>query len=323
MMKFRKAASLIVLFACVFLVVSYARDHLSDFRNLSNISVYYMFQIGGLFLSLLIVNGLFLKALTIDFGIDLCFHEYFSISVITSFGNIFLPMRGGAGVRAVYLKSRYNLDYSYFLSSLAGNYLIIFNVTSAAALAGMAVLYFYTGGFSFLVAGVFFFITVATSWAIFLPPAKVDWIPIGWARMRINKVLSGWHRIRKSGKTVLDLFILTILFMTFATVITWLEFTAFHMEDISGNPVGLLQAMIFTSIGHLTLLVAITPAALGIRETMLMFSAQFLGISPSQALAVSLLDRTVGFLVLGLSFGFAWFNLKKQLCVKNPAPPAE
>ena len=97
MPSIRKILPLGVFVACVFFLYSYVRNNLSDFTKISDISISYVIMIGCAVLAALIVNGLFLKALTIDFDIDLKFFEYFSISVITSFGNIFLPMKGGAG----------------------------------------------------------------------------------------------------------------------------------------------------------------------------------------------------------------------------------
>lgn len=322
MISVRKACSISALLLCAFFLASYIERHLSDFESLSNISIIYVFIIGVCCLLALTVNGLFLKVLTIDFGVDLSFLEYFSISIVTSFGNIFLPMKGGAGLRAVYLKSKYNFDYSYFISSLAGNYLVAFNVTSLVALIGMAALYFLDGGFHFLTAGIFSTILVLTSWGIFFPPAALDWIPVRGLRDRVNQVLSGWNITRRSSGTVLNLILLTVLNLAVLSLITWLEFAAFAMKDASGNSVGFLKSIIFTAIGVFSLLVSITPAALGIREALLMFSSQFLGISPSQALAVSLLDRTINFIVLVLFFGFASFHLKKQLKAKIPISAA-
>lgn len=309
----RKAASAAVLCACVFFLVSYVRDHLSDFSNLSEISLHYVFLIGLAGFLVLAVNGLFLKALTIDFGIDLSFPEHFSISVLTSFGNVFLPMKGGAGFRAVYLKSKYDFDYSYFLSSLAGNYLVVFHVNSLAALAGMAIFFFRTGAFSYPVVCVFLAVAAASFWAIFFPPASIGWIPFRWPRERINQVLSGWNAIRRSGRTVRSLFALTLLNVFLCSAATWFEFAAFGARDASGNAVGFLQSVIFTMIGALSLFVSITPSALGIRESLLMFSSEFLGISPSQALAVALLDRSVNFFVLAVFFGFASMYIRKAM----------
>ncbi len=322
LLMLRKAFSLTVLLLCAILLASYIGRHLSDFESLSNISFIYILLIGCCCLLALSVNGLFLKVLTIDFGIDLSFLEHFSISIVTSFGNTFLPMKGGAGLRAVYLKSKYNFDYSYFLSSLAGNYLVVFNVTSLAALIGMFSLYFVGEGFHSFTACVFLLLYVLTSWGIFYPPAVLDWIPVKLLREHINQVLAGWQMIRKSRRTVLELFILTILYVMLSSLATWLEFAAFGMKDSAGVSIGFLKSVSFTAIAILSLLISLTPAALGIKEGMLMLSSQFLGISPSQALAVSLLDRTMNFTVLALFFGFASFHLKKQLRQRTRIPPA-
>lgn len=306
-----------VLLVCAYFLVVYVRDHLSEFSNLSDISIYYITVISILYLCFLAGNGLFLKIVIVDFGIDLNFSEYYSLSVITGFGNIFLPMRGGAGFRAVYLKSKYNFDYSYFVSSLAGNYLISFNITSLTALAGLVAFHSGGGDFNYPAAAVFFALTAATSWAIFLPPSSMNWLPVAWVRERANQILSGWQIIRKSRRTVLRLIGVSVANILTSAAITWAEFAAFGMNDTSGSSIGFVQSLIFTTIGGLSMFVGITPAALGIRESLLMFSSNFLGISPAQALAVSLLDRSVNFLVLGICFCFASVYIKKQLRFKD------
>jgi uncharacterized membrane protein YbhN (UPF0104 family) len=268
-------------------------------------------------LALLIVNGLFLNALTISFGIDLNFFEYFSISIITSFGNLFLPMKGGAGFRAVYLKSRHDFDYTYFMSSLAANYLVVLIVTSVAALGCMALFYISSGMFSLPVALVFLGVAVFTSWPVFFPPSSPEWIAVRWVRELTNQVLSGWNIIRKSRKTVVRLLSLSALNLLLYSAVTWLEFAAFHMKDIRGNEIGFLQAAIFSEIGGLSFFIGITPAAFGIKESVLMFSSQFLGITQSQALTVSLVDRAVSVVVLCLFFGFASLYINRKLGIKN------
>jgi uncharacterized membrane protein YbhN (UPF0104 family) len=317
MPSIRKILPITVLLACVYFIYSYVRNNLSDFTKISEISLSYVLLIGCVWLAILVVSGLFLKALTTSFDIDLNFSEYFSISVITSFGNFFLPMKGGVGFRAVYLKSRYDFDYSYFVSSLAANYLIVFNITSVVALACLALFYVYSGSFSLPAALVFLGIAAFTSWAIFFPPHSLEWIPSRWVRERANQVLSGWHIIRRNRKTVLNLCWLSALNQFLCFAVTWLEFAAFHMKDSYGHGIGFLQAAIFSEIGTLSFLIGITPAALGIKESLLMFSSQFLGITQSQALAVSLLDRSVNVVVLSLLFGFASICINKKLKIKD------
>jgi uncharacterized membrane protein YbhN (UPF0104 family) len=313
----RKILPSAVFLGCVFFIYSYVRNNLSDFTKISDISTPYLFMIGCVCVAMLIVNGLFLRALTISFDIDLNFFEYFSLSVVTSFGNLFLPMKGGSAFRAVYLKSRHDFDYSYFLSSLAANYLIVFSITSVAALACLGAFYVGYGAASLPVASAFLGVAAVTSWAILFPPPSLEWIPARSIRERTHQVLSGWNVIRKSRKTVAELCRLSAMNLFLGSLITWLEFAAFHMKDAHGNEIGFLQAAIFSCIGALTFLISITPAALGIKESLLMFSSRFLGISQSQALTISLLDRSVNVVVLCLFFGFAWIYVSKKLKMRN------
>ncbi|MEN6437830.1 MAG: lysylphosphatidylglycerol synthase transmembrane domain-containing protein [Syntrophobacter sp.] len=309
----RKTISAATLLVCAIAFYFYIRDHLSEFSSISDVSVQYVILIGCASLAGLIVNGLFLKVLLDEFGIRLGFSEYFSISILTSFGNVFLPMKGGAGFKAVYLKSKYNYDYSYFVAGLAGNYLVCFNVTALTALAGMGLYWSGTGYFNIPAAAVFIGIAVAAFWVIFFPPRAFDWIPLRWARAQANQVLSGWNTVRKSGRTVAYLFILASTNVFISSVMCWLEFSAFGMRDAQGLPIGIAQSAVFSAIGSLAVFIGLTPAALGVRESLLMFSSEILGISPAQALTASLLDRTVSFLVLAMLFSFASIYIKKQL----------
>lgn len=314
----KKLLSLTVFLACAFFIYSYVRAHLSDFSVISGISLPYVLLIGCAALAGLVVNGLFVKIVTGSFGIDLRFSEHFSISVMTSFGNLFLPMKGGAGIRAVYLKSRHGLDYSYFLSGLGANYLIILCVSSVAALACLTLLYLSAGAFNLAITLVFLSVAAMSLWAIVFPAPGFSWVPTGWLREQAGLVMSGWRIIRKDNKAVIRLYCLGALNLLIGFVATWLEFSAFGMKDAHGNGIGFLQAAIFSSIGSMSVIISVTPSALGIRETLLMFCSRFLGITPAQALAVSLLDRSVNALLICLLFGFASVQVNRRLKRKEP-----
>lgn len=302
---------------CVFFIYSYVRGHVSDFTSLSEMSTTYLLLIGCVYTIFLAVNGLFLKILTAVFDIDLHFLEFFSISVVTSFGNLLLPMRGGAGLRAVYLKSRYNFAYAYFLASLGATYLLVLSVSSILGLACLVLVYILSGYFSPLVGAIFLTVAVLSSWTAFSPAPNLEWIPLQGVRKRAAKIVSGLDIIRKGERTVLKLASLSALNYFLCSLLTWLEFAAFHARDIQGREIGFLQAAIFSAIGGLSGLISITPAALGIKESILMFSTRFLGISRSQALAVSLIDRSAGILVVCLFFCFASVYMNRRLKLQN------
>jgi uncharacterized membrane protein YbhN (UPF0104 family) len=309
----RNKVSLIVLLVCLAFLAHYVAYHLSDFRVLLQISVPYLSVICFLFFILVVLNGLFLKFLIADFGIGLSFAEYLSISIVTTFANSVLPFRGGAGFKAIYLKEKHNFDYSYFIASHAGSYLIILNANSVIALGGMAVLYLQKTYFNLPLAIACAGICLASSYAILFAPGKIDWVPFRPLREILNRILSGWAIIKSSKRNVLRLVWVGTLSLLLAAVITYFEFAACGMKDVSGNPIGLLQAIVFSSFSVLSLLLAVTPAALGVKEGLLMFCSDLLGITPSQALAVSILDRAAGFAVVLLLFNLASLYLKREL----------
>ena len=311
MSSLRKIFPAAALLACVLFLYSYIRFHLSDFTKLSGISPLYLAPIGCLCLAVLIVEGLVVRALTVGFDIDLGFIESLSIAIITSLGNIFTP-RGGTGFKALYLRSRHDFEYSYFVSALTANYLIAFNIISLTALVCLAIFFIESGVFSLTAALVFPGMVVFTSWTMLAPAPGLNWIPVRKVREQAAKVLAGWQLIRKSRKTP-RLYCLTLSILLLSAAANWLEFAAFHIKDTHGNGIGFLQAAIFSAIGCLSGIISVTPAALGIKEGLLMFCSHFLGITQSQALAVSLLDRSVNLVVLGLLFGFVSIYVKKKL----------
>src|SRR5262249_10303783 len=66
--------------------------------------------------------------------------ECISLSVVTTAVNLLVPLRGGAGVRAVYLKHRHGFEYSNFLATLYGYQVLrvlVCAVGAASAVLGM------------------------------------------------------------------------------------------------------------------------------------------------------------------------------------------
>ena len=67
---------------------------------------------------------------------------------------------------------------------------------------------------------------------------------------------------------------------------------------VFGIEINYLSALFLASMGSLGILVALTPAGLGVSEAIIVFSALTIGISPIQSLSVAILGRAISFLVL-------------------------
>jgi uncharacterized membrane protein YbhN (UPF0104 family) len=100
----------------------------------------------------------------------------------------------------------------------------------------------------------------------------------------INPVYLGW------------LFAATVLQAAAQTVIFYAEL---HSLDAS---ISFAQALTYTGAANLTLFIAITPGAIGIREAFLLFSQQLHHISSAVVVAANVIDRAVYLLFMGLLF---------------------
>lgn len=245
-------------------------------------------------------------------GAKLKFIEYTSISIASSFLNTFLPFQGGIGLRAIYLKSRYNFDYTLFISTLAGNYIIIFNVVSIIGLVGMIILYFKYLCFSLTIFLICMLIFIISTYAIFFNHKTICWIPLICIKQMVENIINGWIIIKQYIKNVIYLYILTALNFAISTFILYYEFNILNISDTYGSSITLLQSLFISLITTLSLFVSVTPASLGIREGLVMMTSHVVNIAPSHALTVTILDRCINISLLSVLAYPAVYLLKAK-----------
>lgn len=136
-MNKKRIFQILVLIILIVWFAVYFYQNIDDFKQLKIINAVYFVPLCIFFILFLINNGLILKYFLESFKIKLEFKEWFGLSVITTMGNYLTPFRGGAVARAVYLKKIHQFSYSYFLSTLAGIYIVIFLVYSFIGLLAM------------------------------------------------------------------------------------------------------------------------------------------------------------------------------------------
>ncbi|MFZ2447661.1 MAG: lysylphosphatidylglycerol synthase transmembrane domain-containing protein [Syntrophobacteraceae bacterium] len=314
----KKSHSIILLGFLLALITYYMVGHSSDFKLILNISPAYCFIIGMLYILFLITNGLFFKIMVSEFDIDMSFCEYTAISILTAFGNAFVPLRGGVGMRAIYMKSRYGFNYTNSVATIAGTYVIGLNVTSIVALVTIVVLYVKEGQSSPAITSAIAFMALASGYIMLFNPQWHKLIPFSGIRSKLDELMYGWSVIRKSSKNVLYMYALTLSNFILLSVITWCELKALGIGDMHGNPVTYLQALFLSVISIISLFVSITPASLGIKEGLLMLTSSVVNISPSYVVMMSILDRAISFSVLLMLFHPATYCL--NVCLRKKAP---
>jgi uncharacterized protein (TIRG00374 family) len=231
------------------------------------------------------LNGLFTREIVKVFGKYISGGESFYLSIISTVGNFLMPFRGGAGIRAVYLKKKHGLDYSYFASTMSGNYLIVFLILSLLGLYALAAVHViekvYSVWLYLLFAGVF----VSTVLVMSFELRAIDRLAGYRAGRIINSMLEGWHSIRTNRTLLLRLMILTLFTIAASMGVYYIEFAAI------GIKLSLLQVMLYSVLSSMTLFISITPGSIGIRESVFLIFSSILMITDEQIIQAAIIDR--------------------------------
>lgn len=286
----KKLLSFIISLGIVGLIILYLYINHNIFHEIQNVKLMYLWPITTLLIGSLYVNGIILRILAKPFNIDM--EKHFLLSISASFFNLITPFRGGAGIRAVYMKKRYELSYSHFVSSLFGNYIIVFLVSSFLALLSYWAIFSLYRIFNIYLFLIFLTIFLGT---LVLITFNFSFQNENFLTKKINKVLSGWKLITNNSEhpgVVPKLILLTLLNLLIGTLIVKFSFLGIGLE------INLLRAFYLAIMNVLAIFINITPGSFGITEGLYITSANIIGIDPALALIVALIIRAVNTTVL-------------------------
>lgn len=281
--------------------------NIDKFRPLIHVNAYLLIAVALADLASIAANGLFMRIILRPFGKFIALIESVYVALISSVGNFFAPAGSGFGFRAVYLKKRHGLAYADYTVTLYGNYIIVFLVNAFAALAALYLLRHRHTSEYFVLLVVFASVFGGSLLLSLLkvPPALVEKVLRGqrlniFAKTLFN-ILDGWNRIISNKRLMTRLIALTTFNFLLSLLVARLEITALHLS------ISFPALLLFSVLGSLSLFISITPANLGVKEAIYLFSSSVIGFSTSQILSIALVDRGVLFLVLGL----LWLLLSK------------
>lgn len=284
--KLKKIISVgvLALFACW--TFYYVHGHLDEFSIIFHLSWQSVITLSILVISDSAISGLFTKEILQHENIHLSFREWYGLSVVSIFWNIVLPLRGGAGVRAIYLKKVHNFSYSNFIATLAALYFVTFFVNTIIGLFCIFALYYNTKSLLTPLL-VFFIITfIAVSFVMFFSP-RIQKDYNNYYLNKLKQALNSWHVIRTNLSLLkkLTVIILTYAFVGLLTV--YFSYRAFGCE------ISFFQCLLISTLFSFSTLIKITPGALGITESIMILTGQLFHISPAQSLLAAGLLRSV------------------------------
>jgi uncharacterized membrane protein YbhN (UPF0104 family) len=270
--KLRLILSGLIILATLGALVYYISKHQNLLTKLAHTPL-------SVILLILVLYGLWLLSLVLILqAILYLFHKTIAVSdnillnAYSLFANFFIPGQAGPALRGVYLKRQHNVRYRDYIY-------------------GMLLYYFFYG---------------VTSVVLLLAGSRPWWqtclaflIAVGVGALCFN-----WYTRRLKAKGVGSLRLKRSAFLLVATLLQSVVQIAIYFVEVHTVDRGVVlhQIITYTGAAQLALFVGLTPGAIGIRESFLIFTEHLHHISSSIIIEANVIDRAVYLVFLGLLF---------------------
>mgnify|MGYP006292252011 CR=1 FL=1 len=276
----------VLTFTAIALAVTYFIKQVSGVNQLE---YRYLLPIIPLVLLNIAAGSLRLKLMLHLFDIDLAVKESVDLTILSTFGNHFLPLRGGAGFRAYYLKKRHMFPYPSFIATMAGVYVIEILVYSICGIGGLILL---MGFRQAIESPILLFLTILSLstilFLLFKPKIEVK-NKIGGYLQSANQGLTS---IFSDKKALIFLILLEFGFVLINVFRFSLVLKALKLD------VGFTSALLYSVASMLSMLVNLTPASIGIREGIVGLTSKYLGGGLLGGVLAGSLDRMMSIIVI-------------------------
>lgn len=274
------------------------------------LQIFSISPLSGLLLSLLcalvfIPAGFSRKLMAERLNIRLAFVDWYGLLMVTNLISLVVPARGDLAVSAIYLRKKYNLPYTHFISMLYGATILLaicLSITSSLCLAILAL------------EGSTIDVRILVIVAAFgLLSFFLGWIPANllkgnrWVMKRLRTALDGWNHLRADRVTLGRLAFLTQAGIALVALWMYATYRALGFE------ISILSAAIAGVMVQMSFFISITPGNLGVREALIGFTSQVLGLGFAEGVAVTLLQRAVSILVFACLGGLFSFSIIRSL----------
>lgn len=303
----KKSIRYIIAAAVLAVCAHYCYTHWADFKALGRIRPLSLALLGALTLAYLYLVGYTFAILVRMISVRLRPREIFSLSILTSFGNLLGPAKPGVAIRAVYLKKNWNFAYTHYVSVSMAQVLLNMTILTALGLCLLAFLSLRGMPVPWVLMGLCLGAFVATG--VPLLTGFPDWLMgrlPGWVGEKIRNAVSGYDEIRRQKK----LFGLVALSLVAQVIVGGAGYyMAFHALD---RPVGFLGATMVFIFGSLSGVVSITPSNIGVQEAVSAYIITLTGVDFATGVVTASLMRIV-FTVVSIGFApLGYFLLRAR-----------
>lgn len=289
------STAVVVLFVCI--AIWYVMVNHDDFAKITINDPLFLIP-AVLFLIINIYGaGIVIDLATEPHGIKLKRQEAFGLAAITRFGNQLSPSYLSATARATYLKRAYGVSYTKFSSSFIVSNLLQLMISGIFAIVSFLTLEKFTSNDRPL-------LLVSLVVLMFI---AILYVPVSRLRRfikrhedksrfieRLSELLEGYEIVRKHPKLLPR-----TVFWMLVNVLA-LGATYFLLYASLGTHLTLVSVLFISSLTSWSVLFAITPGSLGVREGLMVVAAQIAGVPIAATLVVAILLRLLTFIVAGI-----------------------
>lgn len=263
---------LATLIICLTLLVvgSYLSTHPRVLEPLARLPIGLVMVIGALYLVVFVALSMILYFSIRLFDKKLSLRENLLLNAYSTLTNFFGPGQSGSGIRAIYLKAKLGLTLkSFFLASLI--YYAYYTIVSVLMLLAGAGKWWQASAIAIVVG-------MISIWLVQRYKQRAD-AQLVFRPLALIGILAG-----------------TLLQIGSLVLIYYLETMIINRE------IRLSQAISYTGAANLSLFIALTPAAIGIREALLVLTQSLHHVQNATIIAAGVVDRAVYVVYLGVLF---------------------
>jgi len=242
----------------------------------------------------LYLNGLFNKKLILVYEIKLNHLEALYVASITYLGNLYFPARVGAGLRLAYFKKFYKLDNSYILIIFGYFFIVSLFINAIFGLLSLFFIENRQGSISIFWFVIFMISIISTTYLL----VKKFNLKIVSKKNKFqksildftNKAREGWNKItllRGTNLYLISIYVLNYFLFFFEILLIFL-----FLEELINIP----NLVFYNSISVFSNLLGLTPAAIGIKEFLILGTNELFNIEISRLAQILIVERAISVL---------------------------
>lgn len=297
-MKTNKIIRVLLLVLVLALFIWYFFTHQDQFQRIGNLNI---LQVVGILIgqSLVIISNIYIIVLFVRFvGKHIRVPDAARIAAYSSLVNFFGFLQGGVGLRAVFLKKQFDISIKRYFALTLSQYFVLFSIAGFMIVAGL-------------------YMTLGSQWtapvlAVIFGTLAIAYVVARFFEPKVFRAIA--ERLRDISivfqiKPLLGLFLACLLQLAGAMLANAIELSAV------GSNVTIGGLLVYTGVSQFSILIALTPGAIGIREGLLLLIQNQMQLTTQDIILASTIDRVVYFITLGLFTPLA-LSARKKL-IKN------